>query len=68
MADLDTFTNEWTLLKVNTTGMDPKNGTAISASNWVSGDRTDLHLRFIASTTNNIRGIFSYQHQPKTSS
>lgn len=38
MADLDTFTNEWTLLKVNTTGMDPKNGTAISASNWVSGD------------------------------
>ncbi|KAF9630007.1 hypothetical protein BFW01_g188 [Lasiodiplodia theobromae] len=35
-ADLDTSTGNWSLAKVNTFDMDPKNGTPIAAVNWVN--------------------------------
>ena len=35
-ADLDTSTDNWSLAKVNTFDMDPKNGTPIAAVNWVN--------------------------------
>lgn len=37
MADLNTYTNQWRLRKVNTKGLYPKNGTALASFNWRAG-------------------------------
>ncbi|OJD38022.1 fungal fucose-specific lectin protein [Diplodia corticola] len=60
LADLDTTAQTWNLTKTNTTGMDPKNGTAISANNWPwpsGAQRYDFHTRFI-SASNKIRAVY----------
>ncbi|KAL0253462.1 hypothetical protein SLS55_010441 [Diplodia seriata] len=61
MADLDTTAKTWNFTKTNTTGMNPKNGTAISAYNWPwpsGAQRCDFHMRFL-STTNTIRALYA---------
>ncbi|KAL1647053.1 hypothetical protein SLS58_002823 [Diplodia intermedia] len=67
MADLDTTTKTWNFTKTNTTGMNPKNGTAISAYNWPwpSGAQCDFHMRFL-STTNTIRALYARDAGPST--
>lgn len=44
-ADLDTSTDNWSLAKVNTFDMDPKNGTPIAAVNWVNESVSESFLQ-----------------------
>lgn len=44
-ADMDTSTEKWTLAKVNTFDMEPINGTAIAALNWVNESVSKTSVR-----------------------